>query len=801
MTNYFDIAVHYLGKNNKDIFIMNIGAMDGVMFDELIGYTNMYNFKGLYVEPIPYLFEKLTSNIQSTGNLFENSAVSDYNGEIEMMTIDRKVIDDGLVHSCFYGMSAVFPPKNGLGSEFDRETVEKYGKKVTVKCLTLDKLLRKHNVKKIDIFKVDAEGHDYIIFKQIDFDEFRPKVIRIEWINLSEEEQNKIKVKFESANYKYEINGQDIVGIPSELYEEIVLGNKLHNSEKEIKEPNYEKSKNERTTLVTGLWDIGRQNLQEGWSRSFNHYLEKFSELLKVEENLIIFGDEELQNFVLTRRSSNNTQFILKKLDWFKNNSYFELIQKIRKNPEWYNQVGWLKDSTQASLEMYNPIVMSKMFLLHDAKILDKFDSDYMFWVDAGITNTVHLGYFTHDKVLEKITPKINNFIFVCFPYKTNTEIHGFKYPDINLYADGDVDKVARGGFFGGKKETISDINSIYYSLLLETLNDGFMGTEESLFSIMVYKRPDLIQYFEIEENGLIGKFFEDSKNNNLVIKNEKSFLVSFPSEDLSKVGLYVITFNSPNQFETLVKSMKNYDEDFLKKPKKYLLNNSTDLSTTDRYLDLCKQYDFEHIKKDNLGITGGRQWVAEHFENTGLDFMFFFEDDMFFYETQYDTCKNGFVRYVPNLYQKTLEIIQKENFDFLKLNFTEFFGDNSIQWSWYNVPQHFREHHWPNNKKLPKTGLDPNAPNTIFKSIKSHKGVPYASGEIYLCNWPILMTKKGNYKCYLETIYASPFEQTLMSHNYQETIKGNLNPGILLMSPTEHNRFEHYDSSLRKEC
>jgi hypothetical protein len=27
------------------------------------------------------------------------------------------------------------------------------------------------------------------------------------------------------------------------------------------------------------------------------------------------------------------------------------------------------------------------------------------------------------------------------------------------------------------------------------------------------------------------------------------------------------------------------------------------------------------------------------------------------------------------------------------------------------------------------------------------------------------------------------------------------LNPGILLMTPTEHNRFEHYDASLRKEC
>jgi hypothetical protein len=32
----------------------------------------------------------------------------------------------------------------------------------------------------------------------------------------------------------------------------------------------------DKLTLVTGLWDIGRGNLTEGWSRSFNHYLDKF---------------------------------------------------------------------------------------------------------------------------------------------------------------------------------------------------------------------------------------------------------------------------------------------------------------------------------------------------------------------------------------------------------------------------------------------------------------------------------------------------------------------------------------------
>jgi hypothetical protein len=38
------------------------------------------------------------------------------------------------------------------------------------------------------------------------------------------------------------------------------------------------------------------------------------------------------------------------------------------------------------------------------------------------------------------------------------------------------------------------------------------------------------------------------------------------------------------------------------------------------------------------------------------------------------------------------------------------------------------------------------------------------------------------------------------MSYVFQETIKGEVNMAMLLMSPTEHNRFEHYEAGLRKE-
>jgi hypothetical protein len=552
-------------------------------------------------------------------------------------------------------------------------------------------------------------------------------------------------------------------------------------------------------TLVTGIWDIGRGDLTEGWSRSYQHYLDKFEQLLDVQENMIIFGDKELKDFVSKKRNELNTQFIERPLEWFTNSEFYNKIQVIRTRPSWIEQVGWLGESTQAKLENYNPLVMSKVFLLHDAKIFDKFNSEYMFWIDGGLTNTVHAGYFTHDKVLDKLSKYISKFSFISFPYDAETEIHGFNYNKLNELAGDKVTKVARGGFFGGPKESIGDINGIYYGLLKSTLDDGYMGTEESIFSIMTHKHSDLINYFEIESNGLMGKFFEDLKDDKLVPKNESKVIV-VNNLDINKVGLYVLTFNSPNQFETLIKSMLEYDADFINKPTKFLLDNSTDLSTTPRYKELCEEYGFEHIKKDNIGIMGGRIFVAEHFNETNLDFQIFFEEDMTLYSKKGEICRSGFNRYVPNLYSKSLEIIKKENFDFLKYSFTEFYASNDVQISWYNVPQDFRQSHWPNKPKLPVQGFDPNAPKTNFNNINIYKELPYISGECYISNWPIILTKQGNYKCYLETKWQFSYEQTSMSYVYQETVKGNINPGLLLLSPIEHIRYEHYDGALRKE-
>ena len=548
---------------------------------------------------------------------------------------------------------------------------------------------------------------------------------------------------------------------------------------------------NKDLTIVTGLWDLGRGNI-DGWSkRGFDHYKQKFFELLAVDANMCIFIPKSLEVDVWNIRRPENTKVYIKEVSdfqtWF---PFYDNVNKIRVSDKWQQMAGWLPSSPQALLKDYNPMVMSKMFMLHDVSIFNPFNTNYFLWLDGGITNTIHPGYFTHDNILDNITQYMDRFLFVSFPYETSTEIHGFDYQAMKRYSNSDVvNYVCRGGLFGGHKNYISKANNLYYRLLSNTLDDGYMGTEESIFTIMSYLEPKIYYRALIEENGMISKFCEAIKTNNVEMVKQKEI----------SVAVYVISFNSPAQFKALVNSWQN-NSSYITNTTNYLLDNSTDISTTDEYKQLCNKYNFTHIKKDNLGICGGRQFVAEHFAETDHDYYIFLEDDMLLNESNTQVCNNGFVKYIDNLYHGLIAIMEKDKYDFIKMSFTEFFGDNKTQWAWYNVPQKIREKVWPNKPKLPVSGLDPDAPLTTFKHIRHLNGITYIDGQIYYCNWPQIVSREGNYKMFIETKWGHPYEQTWMSHMFQLALEDKLNGAVLLASPINHNRFDHYGAGLRKE-
>jgi hypothetical protein len=343
---------------------------------------------------------------------------------------------------------------------------------------------------------------------------------------------------------------------------------------------------------------------------------------------------------------------------------------------------------------------------------------------------------------------------------------------------------------------------------------------------MLTYLFSNDVNRFMIEDNGLLSTFFEAVKNNKPApekpVANEAENQIPETSETLSseivfaaseiqnsgaktlgKTGkklpaLYVITYNSPEQLRMLLETFLLTEPELITQTEKFLINNSTKEETFLEYDLLCEQFGFEQIREGNMGICGGRQFAADHFAASLAPYMFFFEDDMLLHEAIPGVCRNGFTTFVPGLFRKSLEIMEREQFDFLKLSFTEFYGDNKTQWAWYNLPQDKREQYF--GKGLVITGIDELVPRTQFTEIATYHGLSYIKGDIYYCNWPQIVSKAGNQKMFLDTRWEFSYEQTWMSHHYQLTRQGKLRAGLLLASPVNHNRVYHYTAEERRE-
>ena len=92
-------SLHYIGKNYKNASVIQIGAMDGINFDDTRGFLDIYKWKSLLIEPVPVLFEELKNNFKDRDNYtFEQCAITEHDGEVEILTISPEVIEKEGLH-------------------------------------------------------------------------------------------------------------------------------------------------------------------------------------------------------------------------------------------------------------------------------------------------------------------------------------------------------------------------------------------------------------------------------------------------------------------------------------------------------------------------------------------------------------------------------------------------------------------------------------------------------------------------------------------------------------------------------
>jgi hypothetical protein len=256
------------------------------------------------------------------------------------------------------------------------------------------------------------------------------------------------------------------------------------------------------------------------------------------------------------------------------------------------------------------------------------------------------------------------------------------------------------------------------------------------------------------------------------------------------RAALYVISYNSPDQFRLWLESVERANPELLACPARFLLDNSTDPETRPGYDRLCDRYGFTVLRHGNLGITGGRLFCARHFDALPqCDALYWFEDDMLLHAPEAPPCRNGLRAHVPGLLDVVTKIARRESLDFIKLSFTEFFGDHHLNWAWYHISPQLRESAFPDGTfrtRIQHSGVE--------------SGVSYIVGDVHFDNWPTYMTRRGNAQIFLAGNVPEPWEGCYMARGFELQHHGDMRAGALLASPINHCRTYHYPREERRE-
>jgi FkbM family methyltransferase len=187
--------------------IVQIGANDGVRFDDLNEFINKYKIQSLLVEPIKNNFNKLKKKyINSNFVMLENSAIFTSTKDLFLYKVEEKYLHYYDVH---------IPGITSL----DKNHLLKHGVKLkhivkeSVKTITIIELLNKYNIKNLDLLYIDAEGYDgNIVLDFLSYSLLKPIII-FEYIHIQNEVLNKVILKIDQ-DYKIFSLNENLVCIP-----------------------------------------------------------------------------------------------------------------------------------------------------------------------------------------------------------------------------------------------------------------------------------------------------------------------------------------------------------------------------------------------------------------------------------------------------------------------------------------------------------------------------------------------------------------------------------------------------------
>jgi FkbM family methyltransferase len=211
-------------KSAGSIMFIQIGSNNGKNGDPLYYYINNFKWRGVLVEPVPYLYEELKNNYDNSRERlhFENSAVANVGENLKFWRLRKS---DSPILPDWYDQ---------LGS-FKKEVISKHRYEIpgfddlliedAINSISFDELLDKYKIQELNLVHIDTEGFDYEILKMIPFKNVNIDLLIFEHKHLSDEDYKLASKLLEINGFRIgTMNDADTLAIQKKKLKKLVKG-------------------------------------------------------------------------------------------------------------------------------------------------------------------------------------------------------------------------------------------------------------------------------------------------------------------------------------------------------------------------------------------------------------------------------------------------------------------------------------------------------------------------------------------------------------------------------------------------
>jgi hypothetical protein len=260
--------------------------------------------------------------------------------------------------------------------------------------------------------------------------------------------------------------------------------------------------------LVTALVNIDREKMD---GRVWEDYLKWFEVTLKVNCAMTVYVTDDLIELVQRVRGERPTTIVtINSDDDIPYYMYYDQIETILNDDDYKSKI---KDNKRIECNhpFYTVIQYSKFVWMMDA--LQRDDSDYIFWIDAGASR------FFEDYDLDQMYPSaaaLNNLYEMGnkFLVQVNTEYYS-ELVDNNIEYFNSIEyqwdnrSFVLGSMFGGAKDAVYDTANKVHVYFEESINQGLVNNEQIALGYLIKRFPDLFEHYYRTNGRHLDLFFE----------------------------------------------------------------------------------------------------------------------------------------------------------------------------------------------------------------------------------------------------------------------------------------------------